>query len=146
MTSLIQITYALKALTDITRLRMMRLLVSRRAEIGVSEFVDSLQGLPYNVSKQLKILEQAGLVRSSKQGRNVYYRLGTDDAAVVDRLLQLIASLPDTGGDFASDLRRYDRHVEGGMEPEEEIADEDSEPESPDEGVEETEELPSHLL
>ena len=146
MTILIQITDALKAVTDITRLRMIRLLVSRRIEIGVSEFVDSLQGLPYNVSKQLKILEQAGLVRSRKEGRNVYYRLGSDDAVVIDRLLQLIVSLPDTGGDFASDLRRYDGHVEAGMEPEEVIIDEDNESESPDEGGEETEDLPSHLL
>lgn len=140
MTTLIQITDALKALTDTTRLRMMRLLVMVRVEIGVSEFVDSLQSLPYNASKQLKILEQAGLVRSRKEGRNVYYRLGSDDAGVVDRLLTLIASLPDTGGDFDADLVRYERRLEA----EEGIIDEGLEAEPPYE--EEAEELPSHLL
>ncbi len=148
MTSLIPITDALKALTDTTRLRMMRLLVMRGVEIGVGEFVDSLQSLPYNVSKQLKILEQAGLVRSRKEGRKVYYRLGSDEAGLADRLLTLIASLPDTGGDFAADLERYARQPGSGVEERvkrgEVTLDRGREWEPPH--GEEAEALPSHLL
>jgi len=140
MMSLIQMTDAFKALTDLTRLRMVRLLVASRVEIGVSEFVRSLQGQPYNVSKQLKILEQAGLVLSRKEGRHVYYRLGSDDAGLVGRLFQLIADLPDSGSYFAMDLQRYERREA----PKEVVVAGDDGSEPADGG--EAEELPSHLL
>ncbi|MBT8038353.1 MAG: metalloregulator ArsR/SmtB family transcription factor [Verrucomicrobiae bacterium] len=132
-------TETFKALTDMTRLRMLRLLVTKRVEVGVSEFVGSLQSLPYNVSKQLKILEQAGLVISRKEGRNVYYRLGADDAGSL--LWQLIASLPDSDGDFSRDVQRYDRQGEQGAD-DDGIADEYVDSES----SYEPEELPSNLL
>lgn len=98
-----------KALSDFTRLRVLRLLLTQgdkiASEIGVGEFVVFLNGQPYNISKQLKILEQAGLVISRKQGRNVYYSLSK--TAECQPFHALIATLPDTQGVFKKDATRY---------------------------------------
>ncbi len=97
-----------KALSDLTRLRMLRLLVVKRREICVGEFVESLQGLPYNISKQLKLLEQTDLVLKQKQGRHVFYRLASNDATLAAEIFQLIENIPDSEGYFSKDLSRFE--------------------------------------
>ena len=104
-----------KALSDLTRLRMLRLLVVKRREICVGEFVESLQGQPYNISKQLKLLEQTDLVLKQKQGRHVFYRLASNDVTLAAEIFQLIENIPDSEGYFSKDLSRFenkDRHEE----------------------------------
>ena len=97
-----------KALSDLTRLRVLRLLVVQRSQICVGEFVHCLQGQPYNISKQLKLLEKAGLVLKQKQGRQVFYRLAENDAIVASQIYQLIENTPDTEGYFSKDLSRFE--------------------------------------
>lgn len=62
-----------KALSDMTRLKIMWLLLSVDSKVYVSEIVDVLGGNQYNVSKHLKILENAGLIFKKKEGRWNYY-------------------------------------------------------------------------
>lgn len=72
-----------RALSDPTRVRM--LLVLRRRELCVCQ-ITALFGLaPSTVSKHLSVLQQAGLVRSRKSDRWVYYRLPDRTAPVVVR-------------------------------------------------------------
>ena len=95
-----------QALSDPTRLRMFRLIASNRAEMCVCEFVDSLQERQYNVSRHLKVLENAGLLRGEKDGRWTYYGLNRR-TPTVSPFSKLVASLPDPEGTFAEDQERF---------------------------------------
>lgn len=99
---------ALKALSDPTRLRMLRLLASNRAEFCVCEFVDTLGERQYNVSKHLKALEQAGLIEGQKDGRWVYYKLAGSDDPVARTLHRLVTAVPDSDDVFSVDQRRFE--------------------------------------
>ena len=57
---------ALKALGELNRMRIMRLLLKEQS--GVNQISDRLEISPYNVSKHLQILKEAGLVEMEKQG------------------------------------------------------------------------------
>jgi ArsR family transcriptional regulator len=93
---------AFKALSDPTRLRMLRLLAANAAEMCVCEFVDVLQVRQYTVSRGLGLLEQASLVEGHKDGRWVYYGLADNDDAAAAALYALVGSASD--GD---DQRRF---------------------------------------
>jgi DNA-binding transcriptional ArsR family regulator len=62
---------ALKALGELTRMRILRLLLKR--QLGVNEIGDRLKMSQYNVSKHLKVLREAGLVEMEKQGKQRLY-------------------------------------------------------------------------
>lgn len=62
-----------KALSDMTRLRIMWLLISIDSKISVSEIIDVLGESQYNVSKHLKVLKNAGLVYEKKEGKWALY-------------------------------------------------------------------------
>jgi ArsR family transcriptional regulator len=64
-----------KALGDPTRVRIVRLLASRRVEICNCEFVDTLLEPQPNISRHLAVLVQAGLVTERRDGRWTYYGL-----------------------------------------------------------------------
>lgn len=64
-----------KALSDITRLKMIWLLTNIDDKICVSEIVEVLDEYQYNVSRHLKILKTAKLVEEVKEGKWVYYYL-----------------------------------------------------------------------
>jgi ArsR family transcriptional regulator len=101
---------AFKALSDLTRLRVVRLLAANEAQICVCEFVDVLQERQYTVSRGLGLLERAGLVEGHRDGRWVYYSLVKRDDAVATLLHELVASV---SGDevFSLDQRRFDERM-----------------------------------
>lgn len=101
-------TEVFKALSDPTRLRVMRLLVGNRMEFCVDALVQCLELQAYNASRQLKIMEQAGLLQSRKQGRHVYYSLGGQHAHVAELIFQLVVELPDSEGIFTEDQYRFE--------------------------------------
>ena len=107
---------AFQALSDPTRLRVIRLLASTGEEACLCEFVDSLLEPQYKLSRHLKVLRQAGLLDAEKDGRWVYHRLvsGTDH---LQNLFNVIATLPDPDGVYAADLEQFRQrlcHREGG--------------------------------
>jgi DNA-binding transcriptional ArsR family regulator len=59
----------LKALSDETRWRIVRALLSNT--MNVTELVDALGVTQYNVSKHVRILREAGIVRTEKQGKHL---------------------------------------------------------------------------
>ncbi len=98
---------AFKALSDATRLRILRLLAANDAEMCVCEFVDVLQVRQYTVSRGLGLLQQAGLVQGQKEGRWVYYSLSNQDDAVVAALHEVVASVTDCDEVFLLDQERF---------------------------------------
>ena len=112
----VPIEHAFQALSDPTRLRVVRLLVSTNEEICLCEIVDSLLEPQYKLSRHLKTLRQAGLLVSEKEGRWVYHRL-VSSAEHLTELFRLIGMLPDPNGVYSGDLARFEQrltHREGG--------------------------------
>jgi DNA-binding transcriptional ArsR family regulator len=64
---------ALKALGEDTRMRIVGLLIDE--PLGVGEISRRLGVSPYNVSKHLRILREAGLLEVEKNGRTRLYAL-----------------------------------------------------------------------
>lgn len=62
-----------RAFAEPTRLAILQELKS--GELGVSEIVDRLTTSQANVSKQLKLLHDAGIVGRRKQGTQVLYQI-----------------------------------------------------------------------
>jgi len=62
---------ALKALGEETRLRTLRLLF--KETMSVNEIAERLDSTPYNVSKHLRIMREAGLLEMEKRGQQHVY-------------------------------------------------------------------------
>jgi len=95
-----------QALADETRLRIIRLMVATGEESCLCELVDSLLEPSYKLSRHLKILRQAGLLSSQKEGRWVYHRL-VMKPPYLEPLYATVQALPDTNGVYSSDLKRF---------------------------------------
>ena len=67
------ITRLLAALTDPTRLRLLRLIY--RQELCVCELMDAVQLPQYKVSRHLLHLRRIGLAESRRSGRWMHYRI-----------------------------------------------------------------------
>jgi len=74
---------ALKALGEETRLRILRLLFTE--QLSVNEISERLGASQYNVSKHLRIMREAGLLETMKNGKQRLY-------AVPDKLRTQIAA------------------------------------------------------
>ncbi|WP_224404558.1 metalloregulator ArsR/SmtB family transcription factor [Afifella sp. IM 167] len=70
---------AAQALADETRLRLLALLAE--GERPVKELVEVVGQSQPRISRHLKILTEAGLIRRMPEGAHVYYRLARDGAA-----------------------------------------------------------------
>lgn len=64
---------AMRVLGEPTRLRLVRQLIGGAK--AVTELCDALQVTPYNVSKHLRVLKEAGLLEVEKQGQQRIYTL-----------------------------------------------------------------------
>ncbi|HED52525.1 MAG TPA: metalloregulator ArsR/SmtB family transcription factor [Gammaproteobacteria bacterium] len=95
-----------QSLADETRLRIIRLLVVAAEEACLCELVDSLQEPPYKLSRHLKILRQAGLLSSQKEGRWVYHRL-VMEPSYLETLYATVRALPDMDQVYQRDLARF---------------------------------------
>jgi DNA-binding transcriptional ArsR family regulator len=72
MTGLVCIP-ALKALAEETRLRILRLLL--KEQLSVNEISERLKVSPYNMSKHLRVMREAGLLEIEKHGQQRLYRV-----------------------------------------------------------------------
>ncbi len=95
-----------QALADETRLRIIRLLATTDEEACLCELVDSLQEPAYKLSRHLKILRQAGLLSSQKEGRWVYHRL-VSEPRYLESLFATVRALPDPDQFYQADLVRF---------------------------------------
>ena len=67
---------ALKALGELHRLRIMRLLLNE--QLGVNDISARLKMSQYNTSKHLRILREAGLIQMEKRGKQRLYTTMSD--------------------------------------------------------------------
>jgi len=112
----IQAEAIFQALADETRLRIIRLMVVTGDESCLCELVDSLLEPSYKLSRHLKILRQAGLLSSKKEGRWVYHRLVVKPE-YLEQLYATVQALPDTNKTYSADLKRFHERLclrEGG--------------------------------
>lgn len=83
-------TSGFKALSDLTRMRALRMILISEKPVCVCELADAL-GLPqYQVSKHLAILRQAGLVTDSRVGTWVYYSVPLEVSQFTIGLCKLV--------------------------------------------------------
>jgi len=87
-------TIMFKALSDMTRLKIMWLLLSVDSKICVSEIIDVLGENQYNVSKHLKILKNAGLIYEKKEGKWTFYHYLTCNDAFDTEIRQTVLTIP----------------------------------------------------
>ncbi len=105
-----------QSLADETRLRIIRLLSTTDEEACLCELVDSLREPTYKLSRHLKILRQAGLLSSHKDGRWVYHRLVLKPP-YLETLYATVRALPDPDQAYQADLARFKERMclrEGG--------------------------------
>tara|TARA_A100001037_G_scaffold124013_1_gene112651 strand:+ start:1154 stop:2083 length:930 start_codon:yes stop_codon:yes gene_type:complete len=109
MTNLLKIH---KALADETRLRMVRLLV--RGSLNVNEMIGILNMGQSRVSRHLKILAEAGLVTSRREGTWIYYQSsgGADADLLVADVLDWLQRHEDGLAFYSEDLQGLEAVVE----------------------------------
>ncbi len=83
-----------KALGDKTRLAIIWLLNSVPGNLCVCEITDAIGESHCNVSRHLKILKGAKLVKEKKEGRWVYFDLAKPQDQVQSYILQALATIP----------------------------------------------------
>lgn len=93
----------LKALADVTRLRLLALCC--HGECSVSELTRLVGQSQPRVSQQLKKLSDAGLLRRFRDGNRVYYHVLLRATQGLDRR-QILALLPEDEKQFNQDLER----------------------------------------
>jgi ArsR family transcriptional regulator len=79
------VTFA-KALADATRLRVIAAL--RQRELCVCELCDALEATQSTLSTHLTSLREAGITRTRKQGKWIYYRLSDEAAPLIETFLR----------------------------------------------------------
>lgn len=87
-------TIIYKALSDMTRLKIMWLLLSIDSKISVSEIIDVLEENQYNVSKHLRILKNAGLIYEKKEGKWTFYHCLTSNEVFDTYIRQTVVTIP----------------------------------------------------
>jgi len=91
---------AIKSLSEKTRIRILAVLHQAK-EACVTEIVETLQESQYNVSRHLKVLQDAGMVVGNKKGRWIYYQLNENQAHFKKILLDAVKEI-------SSDILRDD--------------------------------------
>ncbi len=99
-----------QALTDSTRIRIIRLMATAGDEACLCEFVDSLLEPEYKISRHVKVLKSSGFLRARKDGRWVYHSL-VSGTPYLDALYESIRLLPDTDGAFKKDLGNFRKRL-----------------------------------
>jgi ArsR family transcriptional regulator len=99
-----------QALSDKTRLRIIRLLTVTDEEVCLCELVDTLLEPQYKLSRHLKILKQSGLLTISRDGRWIYHRL-VKSPEYLQQLYMTINMLSDSEGIFQDDLKRFEQRM-----------------------------------
>ena len=87
-------TIIFKALSDLTRLKIMWLLLSIDSKISVSEIVDVLEENQYNVSKHLRILKNAGLIYEKKEGKWSFYHYRSSNDSFDKAVKETVLTIP----------------------------------------------------
>lgn len=97
-----RLTGVFKALSDETRLRIVKLL--QEGELCVCDLVAALDLIQPKVSFHLNVLKEAGFIKDRKQGRWIHYRIDEGDMFRRLLLLSVFDKMPTAA--VAEDKRR----------------------------------------
>lgn len=107
MNNAVEMTQLFKALSDPTRLRIVRLIAANEQQICVCELVDCLEEAQYSISRHLKELRECGVLTAERDGRWMYYSLS--ESGPVKSLGKFVADLP--AEPFADDQRNFEARM-----------------------------------
>jgi len=96
-----------KALSDETRLRILKLL--EHGELCVCDIVAALDMIQPKVSFHLGVLQEAGLVKSRKQGKWIHYSIDESDLFKRLILISALERIPETA--IAEDKKRLKKFL-----------------------------------
>lgn len=94
----------LKAIAEPHRLRLFWLLLQVNERICVAEAMDVLGETHYNVSRNLKILLRADLVRAEKDGKWVFYTLNPKDDPFHHSIFDAVRAIQPS--EFEDEIKR----------------------------------------
>lgn len=106
----ISIENVFQALSDVTRIRIVRLLAQNRDAICSCELVDSLQEPEYKISRSLKALKASGLITAERDGKWIYHELIRDEK-FLKSLYKAILEFPDSNSLFEKDQLRFQKRL-----------------------------------
>lgn len=106
-------TDVFRALSDKTRLRILQILISVKKELCICEIMDSLQLAQYNVSKHIRELKIAGLVKERKEGRFVFYSIVEPKNTFHKNILQTLKAIPKNNEDIKRLKKRLVLRING---------------------------------
>jgi ArsR family transcriptional regulator len=98
MDALDEVAEMFKALSDGTRLRLVRLLSEHQGALCVNALAHHLGVTQSAVSQHLRVLRQAGLVRGERQGPRVHYVLQRDGLERLRGALQQVLDEESAAG------------------------------------------------
>jgi len=101
-----------KALSDETRLRMLKLLFD--GELCVCEIMQAMEISQSRASRNLGILKDAGLLKDRRDGQWVHYSLSEQALAQFPQLLELLSSSLDADQTILQDKERLTKAVKLG--------------------------------
>lgn len=99
-----ELTQIFKALSDETRLRIIKLL--EHGELCVCDITAALEMVQPKISFHLSALKEAGLIKDRKQGKWIHYSLNEKD--LFRRMLILSSCERMDGTSIAGDRKRLD--------------------------------------
>jgi len=85
---------AFRALADATRLEILRLVAAQAGPVCVCDIVDRFELAQPTISHHLKVLREAGLLRTSKIGIWTFYELEAEAKDLLDEASDLLAVKP----------------------------------------------------
>ncbi len=99
-----------KALSDPTRLRIMRLLLT--GELCICDLMESLDLPQSRISRHMTYLKNAGWVTGRRSGKWVYYKLKTPETPLQHKLLAALHENLPFLQQAEEDYERLCRHLE----------------------------------
>lgn len=93
-----------KAVSEPTRLRLLRVLVEAKTMLCLSELVDIIRRPQYAVSKAMAALEASGLVTEDRRGKLAFYGLVQDPFNA--RLYEMLRGIPQDDAPYTYDSDR----------------------------------------
>lgn len=94
----------MKAVSDHTRLRLLRILIEAGTSLCLSELVDIVRRPQYAVSRAMGALSRAGLVTEVRRGKLVFFALSRDPFN--DRLFETLRAVPADDDPYTLDSDR----------------------------------------
>jgi ArsR family transcriptional regulator len=100
-----------QALSDPSRIRIVRLLLRAESELCLCELSESLNEPEYKLSRHLKILKNSGLISSTRDGKWIYHSL-VSNKKYLKSIFQAVRAFPDENKSSEKDFLRFKKRVQ----------------------------------